>query len=88
MDLVLTSETIYSLDSLPALVALLARYAKPHGTDQVGSVLVAAKVIYFGVGGGVESFKQTLAQMHPEATVETLHSVTKGVGRTVLSVSF
>ena len=82
MDLVLTSETIYSLDSLPPLVHLLSRYG------QGGIVLVAAKVIYFGVGGGVESFKQTLAQLTPSAKVEALHSVTKGVGRTVLSVTF
>ncbi|EST05267.1 hypothetical protein PSEUBRA_005535 [Kalmanozyma brasiliensis GHG001] len=81
MDLILTSETIYSLESLPALVELLGRYAG-------GQVLVAAKVIYFGVGGGVESFKQVLAQLHPTARVEPVHSVTKGVGRTVLSVTF
>ncbi|CBQ73379.1 conserved hypothetical protein [Sporisorium reilianum SRZ2] len=88
MDLVLTSETIYSLDSLAALVQLLSRYARPHGTPEAGLVLVAAKVIYFGVGGGVESFKQVLAQLQPAAAVETLHSVTRGVGRTVLSVTF
>lgn len=95
MDMILTSETIYSLDSLPALVELLSRYAKPDTSatsaaqsGDAGVVLVAAKLIYFGVGGGVESFKQTLAQLTPSATVEPLHSVTKGVGRTVLSVTF
>ncbi|SPC65955.1 related to HPM1 - AdoMet-dependent methyltransferase [Ustilago sp. UG-2017b] len=89
MDMTLTSETIYSLDSLPALVELLSRYAKPDAaTSEAGLVLVAAKVIYFGVGGGVESFKQTLSQLTPSASVEPLHSITKGVGRTVLSVSF
>ncbi|SPO23697.1 related to HPM1 - AdoMet-dependent methyltransferase [Ustilago trichophora] len=88
MDMLLTSETIYSLESLPALVELLSRYAKPEGEVEAGLVLVAAKVIYFGVGGGVESFKQTLGQLTPAAKVESLHSVTKGVGRTVLSVTF
>ncbi|TKY85469.1 hypothetical protein EX895_005631 [Sporisorium graminicola] len=88
MDLILTSETIYSLESLPALVGLMSSYAKPQGTGEAGLVLVAAKVIYFGVGGGVESFKQVLSQLQPAATVEPLHSVTKGVGRTVLSVTF
>ncbi|CDU26300.1 related to HPM1-AdoMet-dependent methyltransferase [Sporisorium scitamineum] len=88
MDLILTSETIYSLESLPALVELLRSYAKPQGESEAGVALVAAKVIYFGVGGGVESLKQVLGQMHPTATVESLHSVTKGVGRTVLSVAF
>ncbi len=42
----LTSETIYSLESLPSLVELLGRC-----TGKAGGVLVAAKVIYFGVGG-------------------------------------
>ncbi len=88
VDMVLTSETIYSLDSLPELVRLLNQYAKPEGESEAGMVLVAAKVIYFGVGGGVESFKQTLAQLTPQAKIEALHSVTKGVGRTVLSVTF
>ena len=88
IDVILTSETIYSLDSLPVLVQLLHKYAKPEVQAEAGLVLVAAKVIYFGVGGGVESFKQTLAQLAPAAKVEPLHSVTKGVGRTVLSVAF
>lgn len=88
MDIILTSETIYSLHSLPALVELLSRYTQTEAQHQPALVLVAAKVIYFGVGGGVESFKQTLAEMHPSATVEPIHSVTKGVGRTVLSVTF
>lgn len=83
MDMVLTSETIYSLESLPSLVELLGRCI-----GEGGRVLVAAKVIYFGVGGGVESFKQCLGERYPEASVEVVHSVTKGVGRTVLSVTF
>ena len=87
-DMILTSETIYSLESLPALVELLSKYSKVEGEEEAGLVLVAAKVIYFGVGGGVESFKQTLSQLTPSAKVEPLHSVTKGVGRTVLSVTF
>lgn len=88
VDMILTSETIYSLNSLPALVELLRQYARPQRSTDTATVLVAAKVIYFGVGGGVESFKQTLAQLTPTARVETVHSVTKGVGRTVLSVTF
>ncbi|SNX87303.1 related to HPM1 - AdoMet-dependent methyltransferase [Melanopsichium pennsylvanicum] len=88
IDMILTSETIYSLESLPALVELLDKYANPEGSTGAAKVLVAAKVIYFGVGGGVEPFKQTLAQLAPSAKVEPIHSVTKGVGRTVLSVTF
>ncbi len=83
MDLILTSETVYALPSLPPLVQLLHTYAAADA-----AVLVAAKVIYFGVGGGVEAFKQTLAQLAPSAQVVPLHTVTRGVGRTVLSVTF
>ncbi|KAJ9479470.1 Histidine protein methyltransferase 1 [Pseudozyma hubeiensis] len=83
MDVILTSETIYSLESLPALVDVVSRYA-----GESALTLVAAKVIYFGVGGGVESFKETLAEKHPQARIEPLLNVTKGVGRTVLSVTF
>jgi protein-histidine N-methyltransferase len=83
MDLILTSETVYALPSLSPLVRLLHTYAAADA-----AVLVAAKVIYFGVGGGVEAFKQTLAQLAPSAQVASIHTVTRGVGRTVLSVTF
>jgi SAM-dependent methyltransferase len=54
-DLILTSETIYNLATVPALLgsidAVLSRQ---------GRVLVAAKRFYFGVGGGTWSFLQEL----------------------------
>ncbi|KAF8597630.1 hypothetical protein BDV93DRAFT_396198, partial [Ceratobasidium sp. AG-I] len=46
-DLVLTSETIYQPLSLPSLVRLLR-----EATGSTGTCLVAAKLVYFGVGGG------------------------------------
>ncbi|PWY99593.1 hypothetical protein BCV70DRAFT_162105 [Testicularia cyperi] len=87
LDLILTSETIYSLHSLPSLVSLLRQYSSFHPsitTTTATTVLVAAKVIYFGVGGGVESFKHAIAP----ATTTPLKQVTRGVGRTVLRVDF
>lgn len=56
--LVLASETIYSPAALDgfadALVALLGRV-------RLGKALVAAKRVYFGVGGGVDAFKEVCA---------------------------
>ena len=53
-DLILTAETIYEPKSVPSLLDLLAWCLKP-GT---GVALVAAKVYYFGVGGGVAPFEE------------------------------
>lgn len=87
IDVVLTSETIYSLKSLPALVDLLHRYtSRASNTGATPVCLIAAKVIYFGVGGGVELFKQHAAAK--AARITTVKSITHGVGRTILSVEF
>lgn len=55
-DLILTAETIYEPRSVPALLDLLAWCLKP----QRGVVLVATKVYYFGVGGGVGPFEEAV----------------------------
>eukprot|EP00466_Bigelowiella_natans_P015794 jgi/Bigna1/67735/fgenesh1_pg.4_\ len=47
-DLVLTSDTLYSLESIPWLVALIQKILADDGI-----CLVAAKRYYFGIGGGV-----------------------------------
>jgi len=47
-DLILTSDTLYSLESIPALVACVEKLLSPSGECYVG-----AKRYYFGVGGGV-----------------------------------
>ncbi len=54
-DLILTSETIYSLDSQQALLTVLSRCLK-----EGGKVLLAAKTHYFGVGGGLRQFEEKL----------------------------
>ena len=50
-DMILTSETIYSLKSQPKLLSVLKQLCR-----QGGVVYVAAKTNYFGVGGSVDSF--------------------------------
>jgi len=57
-DVILTSETIYSLESQPKLLFTLKKLCRP-GT---GLVYVAAKMFYFGVGGGVKNFCRLLKQ--------------------------
>lgn len=61
-DLVLASETIYSLDSIQDFTAVMQRAL--GGVALGGVALVAAKKIYFGVGGGVVEFEQLLDERH------------------------
>jgi hypothetical protein len=57
-DVVLTAETLYSLESMPELYSLLkATVARPHGV-----AFVASKVYYFGVGGGTQDFLKLVAR--------------------------
>jgi protein-histidine N-methyltransferase len=52
--LVLAAETIYSPDALTGFTAALAALLK---RVRAGKAVVAAKKVYFGVGGGVEMFR-------------------------------
>ncbi|KAI6158035.1 hypothetical protein BKA82DRAFT_996383 [Pisolithus tinctorius] len=87
-DLVLTSETIYRLDSLPSLIHLMQRAC--HLDDDSGQYLclVAAKAVYFGVGGGVAEFTQCVEATNQGARVETVLEKKSGVNRKVMSVQW
>ena len=52
-DIILTSETIYSVASQPKLLDALKKLINPNGV-----VFIAAKCHYFGVGGSVQMFQQ------------------------------
>ncbi|KAJ7294724.1 hypothetical protein O6H91_Y237700 [Diphasiastrum complanatum] len=52
-DIILMSETVYSLASLPRLYSLIKKCLRPY----YGVVYVAGKKHYFGVGGGTRQFK-------------------------------
>ncbi|KAF7311503.1 hypothetical protein MKEN_01052600 [Mycena kentingensis (nom. inval.)] len=81
-DIVLTSETIYRLDSVPALIALL------HAASGEQTIcLVAAKVLYFGVGGGVSEFVGVL-ESERKGTARTVWERTLGVGRKILQIEW
>lgn len=93
-DVVLTSETIYRPESLPSLVALMraaSTLPAPKGPrqpiDMLRSCLVAAKVIYFGVGGGVSEFVNAVSDAK-QGEVETVWESNVGVGRKVMRVEW
>lgn len=88
--LVLASETIYSPLSLLAfsetLLALLRRSSTAAATARA---LVAAKKVYFGVGGGVDEFLATLKNVCGDG-LEVQQKVdiqSEGVGRVVLEIT-
>lgn len=88
--LVLASETIYSPGTLTAfsetLLALLRRSSTPAAKTRA---LVAAKKVYFGVGGGVDEFLAVLKTVCGDEldVQEKLDVQSEGVGRVVLEVT-
>ncbi|KAF8729126.1 protein-histidine N-methyltransferase, partial [Rhizoctonia solani] len=80
-DLVLTSETIYQPTSLPSLVRLLKDATCPGG-----KCLVAAKMVYFGVGGGIREFEAALERGGSSA--KCVWEQREGVGRSIMQVVF
>ncbi|KAF9262107.1 hypothetical protein L218DRAFT_1000868 [Marasmius fiardii PR-910] len=94
-DVVLTSETVYRMESVPSLIHLI--YSSCEGVSQVERALdsppylclVAAKVFYFGVGGGITEFIQTVNRTknsgeNKTAEIETVWEKNVGVGRKIL----
>ena len=82
----LASETIYSLDSIHAFTEVLLKALhfaeETHGS---GKALVAAKKLYFGVGGGVDEFLEVLKELGGKG--ETVwESKDKGVGKVIMEV--
>lgn len=125
-DLVLTSETIYRIDSLPSLLNLMwqastsgsggsnsledltselkigAEDDEPSqdehkGPEANGLCIVAAKLVYFGVGGGVSEFVDAVenarhsgkgALARPAGSVRTVWKKDEGVKRVIMEVKW
>jgi protein-histidine N-methyltransferase len=88
-DVVLTSETIYRTEALPALIILM--HVACAGLDSV--CLVAAKILYFGVGGGVSEFVRALqskkmAERGSSGKAESVWERSVGVGRKVMRIEW
>jgi predicted nicotinamide N-methyase len=80
-DIILTSETIYSIDSQHDLYQALLKCTRPGGV-----VYVAAKTYYFGVGGGTLSFTQ-LVNEAGHFTIESVWRSEGGVAREILKMT-
>lgn len=80
--LILASETIYDLKSLPIFTDTVMSILRAHGVS--ARAWVAAKTLYFGVGGGVDAFVQEV-NLRGGAVREIMH-IKQGVSRVVLEV--
>lgn len=84
--LVLASETIYSPSSIHDFTSvLLSVIAKAQSGGSSATALVAAKRVYFGVGGGVDEFLRVLEEMGGKGTI-VWETDGEGVGRVILEV--
>ncbi|KAF9459112.1 hypothetical protein BDZ94DRAFT_1058912 [Collybia nuda] len=96
-NIVLTSETMYETRSLPWLITLMKSACEQSLEDLASSqlslkshvgipclCLVAAKVLYFGVGGGVAEFLSALKDHGGQG--ETVWEQKQGVGRKIIQV--
>lgn len=88
--LVLASETIYSPSSLGIFSETLLQLLRRSTVQTAKSrALVAAKKVYFGVGGGVDEFLAVLKGIGGDQLdlKEKLDIKTEGVGRVILEIS-
>lgn len=81
--LILASETIYDLQSLPAFTDTVINLLQQHGGRS--RAWLAAKKLYFGVGGGVDAFVHETEKRG--GAVREIMNVKQGVGRVVLEVT-
>lgn len=84
--LILAAETIYSPASTEAFVALLITLLK---RAQMSKAMIAAKRMYFGVGGSVDGLKEECAKVGAVASEIENHGVSgmeAGVGRALVEV--
>jgi len=85
-DIVLASETIYRTDALGPFLGVLRAATATAEASQHPLCLVAAKVLYFGVGGGVQEFVRAVED--ERGTVHTVWEHREGVGRRIMRVEW
>lgn len=81
-DVMLTSETIYSKENYPKLLALIKGHLKPDGV-----CLVAAKVYYFGLTGGCYEFIE-FVQKDPTLEIEEVETIEANLQRKILKLTW
>mmetsp|Transcript_29020 Transcript_29020/g.64017 ORF Transcript_29020/g.64017 Transcript_29020/m.64017 type:complete len:307 (-) Transcript_29020:2360-3280(-) len=85
-DIILTSESVYSLESQRRLLECIKQVLQPpHGV-----VYVASKTFYFGVGGGTKSFREVVKRdgIFEVKTVSKVEEAGSGNVREVLELRF
>lgn len=100
-DLLLTSETTYSLSGVQSLVDVVERLSHSRETEQGPTTrtttLISTKDYYFGLGGGLVALRQVLnerdarpstARLAGRSQLDTVAQFKRGVARSVLSLSF
>ncbi|XP_038209761.1 histidine protein methyltransferase 1 homolog [Zerene cesonia] len=80
-DIILTSETIYNLSNYNKLVELFDQRLTNNGT-----VYVAAKTYYFGVGGGMRQFEQAITNSG-KFKFEIVWNTTSGIQREIMKIN-
>ena len=81
--LILASETIYSPDSIEVFTSTVMNLLK--GAKESARALVAAKKIYFGVGGGTDEFMRCVREAG--GVTKVINEKGFGVGRVILEVT-
>ena len=82
-DIILTSETIYSVSSY----CKLYNFIKKHAKKPNGVAYVAAKTHYFGVGGGTRSFEE-MVMKDGEFKISVSKVYNEGVQREILCMQY
>ena len=83
-DLILTSETIYNISHYSHLLEIF-----DHALTRNGRILLAAKVNYFGVGGGLRQFEAALNdanKKHLKWAFRTVKIIDENVKREILEI--
>lgn len=78
-DIILTAETIYNEKNYDKLLSLLKNRISEGGT-----IFVAAKTYYFGVGGGTRQFETSLKKF--DLTSEVVWKTNIGIQREILKI--
>uniref|UniRef100_A0A8D9EQH8 protein-histidine N-methyltransferase n=1 Tax=Cacopsylla melanoneura TaxID=428564 RepID=A0A8D9EQH8_9HEMI len=80
-DIILTSETIYSVTNHNKLISVFKNLL-----NSTGCVYLAAKIYYFGVGGCIYDFEKLLVEHDFETT--TVWEQNEGVKRKIIKIQF
>lgn len=85
--LILASETIYSPSTMSSFVStLLGLLGAAEAQGGTAKALIAAKKVYFGIGGGVDDFIATLHENGGQASIVWVFEG-EGVDRVILEVT-